>query len=76
MAHVCHPRGMTEGRRSQAAVILGVVTWIVLAQFTGPLIGILAGLGVGVATWLLTSRTSPPRQPTHQEADGDHGADE
>lgn len=55
MAAVCHPRGMTEGRRSQIAVILGVVVWIVLAQFTGPLIGVLAGLGVAVAIWLLTA---------------------
>jgi hypothetical protein len=55
---------MTEARRSQGAVILGVITWVCVGQFaSNALVGILAGLGVAIAIWMLTA----PRGPAEKD---------
>lgn len=54
LAGVCHPRGMTDGRRSQLAVVLGILAWVIVALLTSPLPGILTGVFVAIVTWVAT----------------------
>lgn len=53
---------MTEGRRAQVAVVAGLLTGIVLAQFVAPAIAWTAALLGGVLLWLLTAPRSADRR--------------
>ncbi len=47
-------RKRREGRRSQLAVVIGLLGLVVTAQAGGFFVGLVVGVGLAVATWVVT----------------------
>lgn len=57
---------MTEGQRSLAAVLAGLIVWFGLAQVMPGLVALVIGLLAAGLAWVLTAalqRSEPPADP-------------